>query len=134
MKRLARAAALAVLIYAAALALGTTLYATGVIGNGATHNNCIGFQEKIAEAQGIPVEDVQQQQVKAATEDCLDARRLTKWQAFRSEYIVWAAWPAVVVAAIFLLWPAWSQVLHNQEQAEARARMLEAGGGRSERT
>ncbi len=127
MKRLLTAVLIAVVIYAAMLALGTTLYATGAIGEGATHNDCVDFQQKIAKQQGIDQADVQQSQVKAATQACLDTHSLTKWHAFRSEYLEWAAWPAVVVAAIFLLWPAWARTLHNQEVAETAAD-LEAGG------
>jgi hypothetical protein len=128
MKRLLLAGAIAVVIYAAMMALGTTLYTTGVIGAGATHNDCVDFRQKIAAREGIDQEDVQQSQLKAATEACLETHKLTKSHAFRSEYLEWAAWPAVVTAAIFLLWPAWSRTLHNQEQAELQAD-LEAGGG-----
>jgi hypothetical protein len=121
MKRLLTAVVVGLLIYAAMLALGTTLYATGAIGEGATHNDCVDFQQKIAKQQGIDQADVQQSQVKAATQTCLDTHSLTKWHAFRSEYLEWAAWPAVVVAGIFLLWPTWAAALHNQEIGEREA-------------
>jgi len=119
MKRLATAAVIAAIIYAAMLALGTTLYTTGVIGEGATHNDCVDFRQEIAKREGIHEEDVSQQQLKEATAACLDEHTLTKWHAFRTEYLIWAAWPAGITALIFLLWPAWAQVLHRQEVAEA---------------
>ena len=129
MKRLAIAAAIACVIYAAMLALGSVLYTTGVIGAGATHNDCVDFRHQIAVQQGIDDKDVPQEQVKTATAACLEEHRLTKWGAFREEYLVWAAWPAAVTAMIFLLWPRWSAALHRQDMADAvdEAPRLEPG-------
>jgi hypothetical protein len=119
MSRLLRAAAIAAVIYGAMLGLGTTLYATGVNGEGATHNDCVDFRHEIAQRDGIDAEDVPQEQIKQATQACLDEHTLTKWHAFRTEYLLWAAWPATVTAMIFLLWPIWAGALHRQEMAEA---------------
>ncbi|MDE3094376.1 MAG: hypothetical protein KGK07_00055 [Chloroflexota bacterium] len=120
MKRLGIAGGVAIVIYGAMLGLGTLLYATGAIGAGATHNDCVDFRHQIALRQGIADRDVAQSQVKAATAACLETHRLTKWHAFKTEYLQWAAWPAVVTAAIFLLWPQWAAALHRQEVAEAQ--------------
>ena len=120
MKRLGVAVAVALAIYGVMLGLGTLLYTTGAIGAGATHNNCAGFRHQIAVQQGIADRDVTQAQVKAATAACLETHRLTKWGAFKTEYLEWAAWPAVVTAAIFLLWPQWAAALHLQELAETQ--------------
>lgn len=107
------------MIYASMLGLGTTLYATGVIGDGATHNDCVNFRQQIAAERGIAEEDVPQEQIKAATQACLDEHHLTKWHAFRTEYLAWAWWPAVVTGGISLLWPMWAAALHRQEMADA---------------
>ena len=58
MKRIGIAILIAVAIYAAMLAFGSALYATGVIGHGATHNDCVNFRADIAEQRGIAEEDV----------------------------------------------------------------------------
>ena len=118
MKRIGIAILIAVAIYAAMLAFGSALYATGVIGHGATHNDCVNFRADIAEERGIAEEDVPQAAVKAATEQCLSRHELTKWHAFRTEYLEWAAWPAVVVALIYLGWPLWAEALRRQELAD----------------
>jgi hypothetical protein len=125
-QRLLIAAALAVGIYGLALGAGTLLYRTGAIGTGATHNDCADFRAKIAEERGIAEEDVPQSDVGAATAACLDGHTLTKWEAFRSEYLLWSAWPAVICAVVFLAWPVWAGVLERQEEAE-RAAGAESG-------
>jgi hypothetical protein len=119
--RLLLALAIAVAIYAAALALGGTLYATGALGTGATHNDCVDFRHEIAVQQGIADDDVPQALIKQATQDCLEEHELTARNAFRTEYLAWAAWPALVVAGIFLLWPRWAAALHRQELADEAA-------------
>lgn len=118
MKRIASAAAIALAIYGLAAGAGSLLYATGAIATGATHNNCPGFKQEIAKARGIAEKDVPRKEIKDATQACLDEHVLTKGHAFRSEYLFWSAWPAVLCAAIFLAWPVWARILHNQEQAE----------------
>ena len=119
MTRLLIALAIAIGIYGALLAFGGSLYATGVIGDGATHNDCSDFRGRIADERGIAQEDVPQQDVKSATEQCLSGHQLTKWHAFRTEYLEWAAWPAVATALVFLGWPLWAEALRRQELAEA---------------
>jgi hypothetical protein len=121
------ALAIAVAMYGAMLAMGGVLYATGAIGQGATHNNCSGYRAQIASQLGIAQQGVPQEQIKSATQACLDTRRLSKWEAVKSEYLIWAAWPALVSAAIFFVWPLWAATLHRQElDAEARATALDA--------
>lgn len=118
MKRIGVALAIAIGIYGVALGAGSLLYATGAIATGATHNDCADFKQEIAKARGIDEKDVPQSEIKDAAQACLDEHVLTKGHAFRSEYLFWSAWPAVICAAIFLVWPAWARILHNQEQAE----------------
>ena len=118
MKRIGMAVVIAALIYGVALGVGSLLYATDVIATGATHNDCDNFKADIAEERGIDEEDVPQSAIKARAQDCLAGHELTKGEAFRTEYLTWAAWPAVVCALIFLAWPAWAAALHRQEQAE----------------
>lgn len=129
MKRIGIALAIALGIYAAAVGAGSALYASGLIATGATHNDCSGFKKEIAEARGIDEKDVPQSEIKAATQACLDEHELTEGHAFRTEYLFWGAWPAVVCAAIFLAWPVWARILRNQEEAEdaAEAARLEMG-------
>jgi hypothetical protein len=118
MKRAGVAVAIAVAIYGAAAGAGSLLYATGAIATGATHNDCVDFRHQIAKERGIDDQDVPQQDIKEATRACLDQHTLTKGEAFRSEYLFWSAWPAVICAVIFLAWPVWARILHNQERAE----------------
>jgi len=118
MRRVGIAVLLAVGIYGAMLGFGAALYATDVIGHGATHNDCANFRAQIAEQRGIAPEQVPQSAVKAATEECLSSHQLTKWEAFRSEYLEWAVWPAAVTALIFLVWPVWASALKRQELAD----------------
>ncbi len=129
MKRLGTAALIAAAIYGSALGLGTLLFATGAIGTGATHNTCDDFRHQIAQQRGISEQDVPQGAVRAATEKCLEGHRLTAREAFRSEYLFWSLWPAVICAVIYLLWPAWAAALHRQEMADAvrEASRLEPG-------
>ena len=118
MKRIGIALALAVGIYGLAVGAGALLYATGAIATGATHNDCVGIKEKLATQLGIAEEDVPQAEISRATSACLDTHELTKSEAFRSEYLFWAAWPGLVCAVVFLAWPVWARTLHNQEVAE----------------
>jgi hypothetical protein len=118
-KRIAIAIAIAAGLYAISLGIGGALYATDNIPLGPTHNDCENFREDIAEEQGIDEEDVEQEDIKALAEECL-AEHVFEDQSepFRTEYVIWGMWPGVVCAVIFLLWPAWSRILHNQEVAE----------------
>ena len=118
-RRIVFAVMLALGIYAIALGIGSGLYATGSIATGATHNDCAGFKQEIAAERGIDDQDVPQSEVSARTQRCLDGHTLTKGEAFRSEYLFWAAWPGLICAVIFLAWPAWARILHNQETADA---------------
>ena len=121
MKRVGVALAIAAVLYGVGLGVGSLLYATGVIATGATHNDCEGFREQIAEERGIDEEDVEQRDIKALAEACLAGHGLTEEEAFREEYLLWSAWPAAICAVIFLVWPIWSRILHNQEEAEIAA-------------
>lgn len=127
MKRFALAAAIAFGIYGVAVGAGSLLYMTGAIATGATHNDC--DRAVIARTLGKAQDDVTAQELKTETRKCLDAHTLTKGEAFRSEYLFWSAWPAVICAVIFLVWPVWARILHNQEQAELaeEASRLEMG-------
>lgn len=129
LKRFAIAIAIAAGVYAAALGIGTLLYATGAIGTGATHNDCDTVKAGLARARGIPEEEVPQVDIKAATRACLDEHQLTKWEAFRSEYLFWSVWPGIILAGLYLAWPWWTSVLRHQELAEAidEASRLEMG-------
>ncbi|MBI5285552.1 MAG: hypothetical protein HY874_10705 [Chloroflexi bacterium] len=120
MKRIGMAVAIAAVIYGVALGAGSLLYATGAIATGATHNDCADFKREIARERGIDMADVPQGEVKARTEACLGSHELTAREAFRSEYLLWSAWPAAICAAIFLAWPVWVRILRNQELAEER--------------
>ena len=75
----------------------------------------------IARTLGKAQDDVTQQELKTETAKCLDAHTLTKGEAFRSEYLFWSAWPAVISAVVFLLWPLWTRILRNQGDAERAA-------------
>ena len=127
MKRIVMALAIALGIYGVAVGAGSVLYATGAIATGATHNDC--DRGVIAKALGKAQDDLTQQELKTETTKCLDTHTLTKGHAFRSEYLFWSAWPAVICAVVFLLWPLWTRVLRNQEDAEraAEAARLEMG-------
>ncbi|HYM14442.1 MAG TPA: hypothetical protein VEZ14_02660 [Dehalococcoidia bacterium] len=116
-QRIAVALAIALAIYGVALGTGTLLYRTGVIATGATHNNCADFRAQLAAQRGVSEQDVPQSDVAAATAQCLTGHTLTKWEAFRSEYLLWSAWPALICALVFLAWPAWAGVLERQEAA-----------------
>jgi hypothetical protein len=118
LKRFGIAVAIALCIYGIALSVGTLLYATGTIATGATHNNCENFKEQLAPQYGGNEEDVPQSAVKALAEECLAGHELTEEEAYKTEYVTWGAWPAVICAVIFLAWPAWARALHRQEQAE----------------
>jgi hypothetical protein len=120
-RRLLVAAALALGIYGAAAGAGALLYATGAIAIGPTHNDCEGYRKDIARERGIDESDVPQSEIKERTAACLAGHKLTEETALREEYLMWAAWPAVVVAVIYLLWPAWARILDRQEAADARA-------------
>ena len=118
MRRIGVAVAIAAVLYGVGLGVGSVLYATGTIATGATHNDCEDFRRQIADEQGIDEEDVKQSDIKALAEACLATHELTEEEAFREEYLFWPVWPAVICAVIFLLWPPWSRILHNQELAE----------------
>ncbi len=130
MKRLAIAAAIALSIYGLAVGAGSLLYATGVIATGATHSDCDGIKKQLADDRyGGHEDDVPQEELKQATKDCLATHELTEREAFREEYLFWPIWPGVICAAIFLLWPAWSRILENQDEADLaeQASRLEPG-------
>ena len=118
MKRIGIGIVIAAVIYGLALGAGSLLYATGAIATGATHNDCENFKEELAPQYGGNEEDVPQSAIKSLAEECLAGHELTEREAFRTEYLMWAAWPAVVCAMIFLAWPRWVAILHRQEQAE----------------
>ena len=120
MRRIVLALALAAAIYGAALGAGTLLYATGAIPIGATHNDCPDFHHVLAPQYGGDAQNVPQSAVKAAAANCLSSHALTKSEAYRSEYVFWSAWPAVIFAIIFLAWPVWTETLHNQEREDGR--------------
>jgi len=121
------AVAIAAGLYAVSLSVGGALYATDNIPLGPTHNDCENFRERLAEEQGIDEQDVAQEDIKALAEACLSGHRFDgQSEPFRTEYVVWGMWPGIVCAVVFLLWPAWSRILHNQEVAEAADE--EAGG------
>ena len=118
MKRVAVALVIAAGIYGLALGIGSVLYATGAIGTGATHNDCADYKKQLADERGIDEEDVPQRDIERATEECLVEHELTEEEAYREEYLLWSAWPAVITAAIFLVWPSWAKILHRQEEAD----------------
>jgi hypothetical protein len=118
LQRLVFALAIAVIIYGVSLSVGLVLYGTGAIATGATHNDCENFREELAPQYGGDEEDVPQSAIKALAEECLAGHELTEEEAFREEYLFWPVWPAAICAVIFLLWPAWSRILHHQETAE----------------
>jgi hypothetical protein len=130
MRRIAIAIGIAAAIYGLALGAGSLLYATGAIATGATHNDCADFKHVIAQEHGISDEDVPQSEIKQRTQSCLDGHTLSKGEAFRSEYLLWSAWPAAISALVFLGWPRWAGLLKRQEQADlaAEAANLAAGG------
>ena len=127
MKRFGIAAAIALVIYGLALGAGSLLYATGRIATGPTHNECGDLKPTIAKRDfGGEEKDVPQSVLKQETIDCLagnglyegKGHELTEKEAFQTEYLFWSIWPGIICAVIFLLWPRWSQILINQEQAE----------------
>lgn len=118
LQRLMVAVLIAAGIYGISVGVGSLLYATGTIATGATHNNCDDFRKDLAEEQGIDEEDVRQSDIKRLAETCLASHELTENEAYRTEYLIWAAWPAVICALIFLAWPFWARILHNQEVAD----------------
>jgi hypothetical protein len=120
-RRLLIAFVIAGVIYGAALGVGSLLYATGAIATGATHNDCENFREELAPLYGGDEEDVPQSAIKELAEECLAGHELTEEQAFREEYLFWPAWPAAICAVIFLAWPVWARMLHNQETADGFA-------------
>jgi hypothetical protein len=121
-RRLAIAAGLALAIYGIALGAGALLYASGAIATGPTHNDCEGIRKALAVELGVDEHDVPQRAIRDRTAACLAAHELTEREAFRTEYLTWAAWPAAVVAVIYLLWPAWARALERQERALLRTR------------
>ena len=127
MKRIVMALVIALGIYGVAVGAGSLLYATGAIATGATHNDC--DRGVIAKALGKSQDDLTQQELKTETTKCLDTHTLTKGGAFRSEYLFWSAWPAIICAMVFLAWPVWARILRNQEAAEraAEASHMEMG-------
>jgi hypothetical protein len=119
LRRIAVAVGIAAAIYALAVGAGAVLYATGAIATGATHNDCANFKQLIASERGISEEDVPQSDVAQRTQSCLDGHAFSSTgHAFRSEYLFWSLWPAVISAVIFLVWPRWTRVLFRQEAAE----------------
>jgi hypothetical protein len=116
--RVGIAVAIAAAIYFAGLGAGSLLYATGAIATGATHNDCANFQRTLAPQYGGHEGDVPQSAIKAEAERCLAQHTLTAGEAFRSEYLLWPAWPAAICAIVFLAWPHWARVLRNQDIAD----------------
>ena len=87
---------------------------------GPTHNNCPDFRHELAPQYGGEAKNVPQSAVKAEAENCLAGHTLTEREAYRTEYVFWSAWPAVLFAIIFLAWPVWAETLHNQEREDGR--------------
>ena len=119
MRRALLALAIALAIYGLAVGAGSLLYVTGAMPTGATHNDC--DRVLIARTLGKAQDDVTPQELKTETRKCLDAHQLTEGRAFRSEYLFWSAWPAVICAAVFLAWPVWGRALRNQEEVDRAA-------------
>jgi hypothetical protein len=118
MRRILIALAIAGVIYGLGLGAGSLLYFSGAIATGATHNDCEDFRKTLAPQYGGDEHDVPQSAIKAEAERCLAGHELTEEEAFREEYLIWPVWPAAICAVIFLLWPAWARILHNQEMAD----------------
>lgn len=130
MKRILIALLIAGGIYGVAVGVGSLLYATGTIATGATHNDCGDLKQSIADREyGGDKDEVTQEQLKHETIECLATHELTAREAFRSEYLFWSIWPGVICALVFLIWPAWTRVLENQDEAELaeEAARLEPG-------
>ena len=73
---------------------------------GATHNDCADF--KRADRGGARHRRgrrAAERRSSGATQACLDEHELTTEHAFRTEYLFWSLWPAVICARVFLLWP-----------------------------
>ena len=125
--RIAFAVGLFVVIYLAGFSMGAILYVTGAIGTGPLHTECEGFAEAIAAEQGIPEEDVSQEDIKARAIACHEAEKaqITEEEVFRKEFLFWSLWPAAIVACTSLLWPWWAGILRRQELADPHTE----GGG-----
>jgi hypothetical protein len=122
MTRVLIAVAIAAVIYGVSLGIGSALYATGTIATGATHADCGDPRDIVHDRYpDVDEHDLPQREIKAEAQKCLDANELTEEHAFREEYLTWPAWPAAICGVIFLLWPWWSRILHNQEVAEGFA-------------
>lgn len=117
MKRLLMALAIAGAIYGIGVGVGGLLWVADALPTGATHNDCSDFAKTIAEEQGIDEEDVAQEDIKALAEECLAGHEREKSEVIH-DFITWSVWPAMICAGIFLIWPAWTKTLLNQEAAE----------------
>lgn len=117
MKRLLIALAIAGAIYGVGVGVGSALWALDALPTGATHNDCSDFAKTIAEEQGINEEDVDQADIKALAEECLAGHERETSEVIH-DFITWSVWPAVICAAIFLIWPVWTKTLFNQQAAE----------------
>jgi hypothetical protein len=117
MKRLWIAIAIALGIYGVSAGVATIVYVGGWMPTGAAHNDCPDYRQVIAEEQGIDEEDVEQEDIKAATEACLADHEREEQDVYRTA-LFWAIWPAVITALIFLAWPLWADALHRQEEAD----------------
>jgi hypothetical protein len=117
MKRLGIAIAIALVIYGISVGVATVIYAGGWMPTGAAHNDCPDYRHEIAEEQGIDEEDVEQEQIKAATEACLAEHEREEQDVYRTA-LLWSIWPAVITGLIFLAWPVWTGILHRQEEAD----------------
>jgi hypothetical protein len=118
--RLLIAIAIAGVIYGVAIGIGSILYATGTIATGATHADCGDHRDNVAKLYPeLDEHDLPQAAIKEDAVKCLAANELSENEAFREEYLLGPIWPAVICAVIFLAWPAWSRILHNQEASEA---------------
>ena len=118
MKRLGIALLMFAVIYGISVGIGGVLYATDRIATGATHNDCEDFRAIIAEEQGIDEEDVPQSEIKARSIECLESHERTPEESFRTSFLIWGAWPALICPLVFLAWPLWARILHNQQLAE----------------
>jgi hypothetical protein len=122
MRRLLIALAIAGAIYGLGVGIGSLLYATGNIPTGPLHADCGDPRDVVSERYpGVPEADLPQEEIKAEAEACLAANELTEEEEWRTQFLIWSAWPAAICAAVFLAWPFWSRILHNQEAAENMA-------------
>jgi hypothetical protein len=118
-KRVGLALLIAAAIYGVQLSIGIVLYQTGNIATGATHNDCGNLKQEIADRDyDGDLEEVPQEQLKQESITCLESHELTPEEAFKTEYLFWPIWPALICAGVFLAWPPWARILERQDLAD----------------